>query len=163
MQGRRVAGAGAILWGPPGPDGEWHIVARAVVALLGVVHAQTVEAEGCAAALDLLALCGATLRAARVIGDTLAVVRYSAAQGRLRRPRAQQVIDSGDENTAMTAMAQGAATLAARLHAEGRIHGLLALARGVLVAVFVNIPRCRGPISSCGLRELGARLPTIQT
>jgi len=39
----------------------------------------------------------------------------------------QAVIDSGDENTAMTIMATGAATLAARLHAEGRIHGLLAL------------------------------------
>jgi uncharacterized protein (UPF0261 family) len=39
----------------------------------------------------------------------------------------QQLIESGDENTAMTLMAQGAATLAARLHAEGRIHGLLAL------------------------------------
>ena len=39
----------------------------------------------------------------------------------------QAVIDSGDENSAMTLMAQGAAALAARLHAEDRIHGLLAL------------------------------------
>jgi len=39
----------------------------------------------------------------------------------------QAVMDSGDENTAMQAMAQGAALTAARLHAEGRIHGLLAL------------------------------------
>ena len=39
----------------------------------------------------------------------------------------QAVIDSGDENTAMTLMARGAAAIAARLHAEGRIHGLLAL------------------------------------
>lgn len=39
----------------------------------------------------------------------------------------QQVIDSGDENRAMTSMSQGAATLAARLHAQGRVHGLLAL------------------------------------
>jgi uncharacterized protein (UPF0261 family) len=39
----------------------------------------------------------------------------------------QGVIDSGDENTAMTLMAQGAAAIAARLHAEGRIHGFLAL------------------------------------
>lgn len=39
----------------------------------------------------------------------------------------QAVIDSGDENTAMTLMARGAAALASRLHAEGRIHGLLAL------------------------------------
>jgi len=33
----------------------------------------------------------------------------------------------GDENSAMTQMAQGASLLAARLHAEGRIDGLLAL------------------------------------
>jgi parallel beta-helix repeat protein len=39
----------------------------------------------------------------------------------------QAVMDSGDENTARQAMAQGAALTAARLHAEGRIHGLLAL------------------------------------
>lgn len=37
------------------------------------------------------------------------------------------VIDSGDENTAMTLMARGAATIASRLHDEGRIHGMLAL------------------------------------
>ena len=39
----------------------------------------------------------------------------------------QAVMDSGDENSAMTLMAQGAAALASRLHAQGRIHGLLAL------------------------------------
>jgi len=39
----------------------------------------------------------------------------------------QQVIDSGDENTSMTLMARGAAVLAAQLHAQGRIDGLLAL------------------------------------
>jgi uncharacterized protein (UPF0261 family) len=39
----------------------------------------------------------------------------------------QAVIDSGDENSAMTLMARGAAALAAQLQAEGRIHGLLAL------------------------------------
>ena len=39
----------------------------------------------------------------------------------------QAVIASGDENGAMTLMARGAAAIAARLHAEGRVHGLLAL------------------------------------
>ncbi len=39
----------------------------------------------------------------------------------------QAVVDSGDENTAMTLMAQGAAALAVKLHGEGRIDGLLAL------------------------------------
>ena len=55
-------------------------------------HAQTAEAVGCAAALDLVAQCGATLRAARIIGDNLAVVRYGDAQGRLRRPQMQQIL-----------------------------------------------------------------------
>lgn len=39
----------------------------------------------------------------------------------------QQVVDSGDENSAMTLMARGASALAQRLFAQGRIHGLLAL------------------------------------
>ena len=39
----------------------------------------------------------------------------------------QAVIDSGDENSAMTLMAQGASAIASRLHADGRIHGMLAL------------------------------------
>jgi len=39
----------------------------------------------------------------------------------------QQLIDRGDENGAMARMAQGAAAIAARLHGDGRIHGLLAL------------------------------------
>ncbi|WP_395345880.1 Tm-1-like ATP-binding domain-containing protein [Variovorax sp. UC122_21] len=38
-----------------------------------------------------------------------------------------EVAASGDENSAMTLMARGAAKLAARWHAEGRIDGLLAL------------------------------------
>ncbi len=39
----------------------------------------------------------------------------------------QALIDSGDENTAMTLMARGASAIASRLHSEGRIHGMLAL------------------------------------
>ena len=39
----------------------------------------------------------------------------------------QAVKDSGDENSAMTLMAQGASAIASRLHSAGRIHGLLAL------------------------------------
>ncbi len=39
----------------------------------------------------------------------------------------QAAIDSGDENTAMQIMARGAAALCARLHAEGRIDGMIAL------------------------------------
>ena len=39
----------------------------------------------------------------------------------------QTAIDSGDENIAMQIMAQGAATLARQLHAEGRIDGVIVL------------------------------------
>ena len=39
----------------------------------------------------------------------------------------QQIIDSGDENTSMTLMAQGAVAIATRLRAEHRIDGMLAL------------------------------------
>ena len=39
----------------------------------------------------------------------------------------QAVVDSGDENAAMTLMARGAAVIASRLHAQGQIQGLLAL------------------------------------
>ncbi len=39
----------------------------------------------------------------------------------------QAIKASGSENTAMTIMARGAATLAAQVHERGRIHGLLAL------------------------------------
>ena len=39
----------------------------------------------------------------------------------------QEAIDCGDENTAMQIMATGGALVAARLHAEGRIDGLLVL------------------------------------
>jgi len=39
----------------------------------------------------------------------------------------QQVADSGDENTSMTLMARGAATLARRALAQGRFDGMLAL------------------------------------
>jgi len=39
----------------------------------------------------------------------------------------QQVMDSGDENSAMALMAQGASALALKLHTEGRLDGLLVL------------------------------------
>lgn len=39
----------------------------------------------------------------------------------------QQVIDSGDENSAMALMAQGASALSVQLHRAGRMNGLLAL------------------------------------
>ena len=61
----------------------------------------------------------------------------------------QAVRDSGDENSAMTLMAQGAAIIASRLHAQGRIHGLLALggtmgtdlALDVAAALPIGVPK----------------------
>jgi len=57
---------------------------------------------------------------------------------------------SGDENTAMTSMAKGAATIAARLRTEGRIDGMLALggtmgtdlALDVAAALPLGVPKC---------------------
>ena len=84
--GGRVAGAGAILWGPVGLDGRRPQLARTVLALPGVPHAQEAEAGGCGEGLDLLlAHRTATMRRVLVSGDNLAVVRYCAGTGRLRR------------------------------------------------------------------------------
>ena len=57
-----------------------------MVALPEVPHAQEAEAAGCGAALDLLLQQGRRLpRRAIISGDNLAVVRYGAGLGRLRR------------------------------------------------------------------------------
>ena len=81
---RKVAGAGATLWYFP-PDGEApRHLASTVVALPGCDNAQVAEATACRAALALLTYTNGR-RAARVIGDNLAVVRYGAGTGRFQR------------------------------------------------------------------------------
>ena len=82
----RVAGAGAVLWGLPAADGCRPALARTVVALPAVPFAQEAEAAGCGAALRLL-LDHAPVghRRAIVSGDNLAVVRYGAGAGRLKK------------------------------------------------------------------------------
>ena len=65
------------------------------MALPGTSCSQTAEAWGCRLAIDLLRACRATCRQVRVSGDNLAVVRFCAAQGRLRRPDMQAVIEPG--------------------------------------------------------------------
>ena len=81
----KVGGAGATLWHHP-PDGAAPIlVASCVVALPGVNNAQVAEACGCRAALALLASTRDLGRAARVVGDNLAVIRYGAGTGRFKR------------------------------------------------------------------------------
>ena len=81
---RKVAGAGATLWHFPPDGGEPQLLASTVVALPGCDNAQVAEATGCRAALALLAHTHGR-RAARVVGDNLAVVRYGAGTGRFQR------------------------------------------------------------------------------
>lgn len=75
----------------------------------------------------------------------IAAENVAAAAGTTRAALAR----AGDENTAMTAMASGAARLAAGLQAEGRIHGMVALggtmgtdlALDVAAALPVGVPK----------------------
>ena len=93
VRGHRVAGAGAVLWGIEPSTGIAALMAEALVALPGVRCSQTAEAWGARAALDLLRQTSATRRCARVCGDNLAVVRFGAAHGRLRRPEVQCILE----------------------------------------------------------------------
>ena len=87
-----VAGAGAALWGPLNLHGYRTLLARATIALPAETSAQIAEAWGCRVALDLLLQVLADDRSARVSGDNLAVVRFCADQGRLRRPSMQAAL-----------------------------------------------------------------------
>ena len=91
--GRRVAGAGAILWGPAAADGARQPVARAVAALPAVSHTPEAEAWGCRIALELLAAAQPAIRHARVVGDCINVVRYGAGESRMRRQAVQSLLE----------------------------------------------------------------------
>ena len=56
----------------------------------------------------------------------------------------QTAIASGDENTAMQIMARGASIQTARLHAEGKIDGMIAMG-GTMGTDLSHISRSRGP------------------
>ena len=92
VAGRRVSGAGAMLWGPACQDGSTAVLARATVALPDVQLPSVAEAWGCRVGLELMMGCDPSLRACRVVGDNLAVVRYCAGHGCLRRPEVQAVL-----------------------------------------------------------------------
>ena len=92
IDGHRVAGAAAVLWGPPAEGGDRPAVARTRLALPQEPHAQLAEAEGCGAALRLLRRLDPMHRAARVVGDNLAVLQFGAGLGRLRRPAMHSAI-----------------------------------------------------------------------
>ena len=93
VRGRRVAGAGAVLWSIEPSTGVVVLVADSLIALPGVQCSQTAEAWGACAALDLLGRTSSARRCARVCGDNLAVVRFGASQGRLRRPEVQCILE----------------------------------------------------------------------
>lgn len=63
-----------------------------------------------------------------VLGDPMQPTDISKHEvARAAGKTIQDAIDAGDENLAMQIMAKGAATLTARLHAEGRIDGMVGL------------------------------------
>ena len=90
-----AAGAGATLWAYHLLGGPPTCIARAAVALPWDASAQVAEAVGCRTALALLAELRPRTRAARVVGDNLAVVRYCAGSARLRRPELQAHLEVG--------------------------------------------------------------------
>ena len=81
----KVAGAGATLWRHDAAGRSPEQIASIVVALPDVSDSQVAEATGCRAALASLANVTTDVRAARVVGDNLAVVRYGAGTGRFQR------------------------------------------------------------------------------
>lgn len=85
-----------------------------------------------------------------VLGDPPSPTDYSKHDvARAAGVTIQQVIDSGDENTAMQLMALGASRLAAQLHQAGKFDGLLAiggsmatdLALDVALALPLGVPK----------------------
>ena len=54
VNGRRVAGAGAVLWMVDGSAGGMRMIAKAVIGLPGEAHAQVVEAYGRRVGLRML-------------------------------------------------------------------------------------------------------------
>ena len=93
VNGRRVAGVGAVLWMIDGSTGGMRMIARAVIGLPGEAHAQVAEAYGCRVGLRMLMGTQCRIRAARVAGDNLNVVRYCASEGRIRRPHIQELLE----------------------------------------------------------------------
>ena len=71
VNGRRVAGAGAIVWVATERVGGRAMAARAVIGLPGEAHAQVAEACGCRVGLQMVMDTQSRLRAARVAGGNL--------------------------------------------------------------------------------------------
>ncbi len=74
-----LCGSG-LGWGPP------QCVARAFLAAPFIRNAQLAEAAGGRLAMDLVRLCGASMKIARIAGDNLQAVRFCAGTSRLHAP-----------------------------------------------------------------------------
>ncbi|MDE2362207.1 MAG: Tm-1-like ATP-binding domain-containing protein [Hyphomicrobiales bacterium] len=98
------------------------------------------EAGGAAVFMDVGVLAGGAY-APEISNEEVAAAAGATLEG---------VKNSGDENSAMALMAEGAAIIAARLHAQGRIDGMLALggtmgtdlALDVAAALPLGVPKC---------------------
>ncbi|MEY3888836.1 MAG: hypothetical protein RL650_2928 [Pseudomonadota bacterium] len=84
---------------------------------IGFMREQVLAAGGQSLIMDV-----GVLAKGRVVPD-IANTEVATAAG----TTLQQVMDSGDENSAMALMAQGASKLASQLQKAGRIDGLLVL------------------------------------
>ena len=90
----RVAGAAAVLWGPPCEGGR-RILQVGSLSLPEVTCADVAEAHAAALAMQLFAW--AVERGWRKVavhaGDNPLIQRYMASRGRILRPQVQRVID----------------------------------------------------------------------
>ena len=84
-----MAGAGAVLWTHSAAGAPPTRLASVTIATPWDAGAQTAEAIGRGAAFHLLASLSPPHRAARIVGDNLAVIRYCAGSARLRRTSMQ--------------------------------------------------------------------------
>lgn len=107
---------------------------------LAFLKAQIVEAGGAAIFMDVGVLAGGAL------APDVSNADVAAAAGATLR----EIVALGDENAAMAKMAEGAAAIARRLHADGEIDGMLALggtmgtdlALDVAAALPLGAPKC---------------------
>ena len=87
----RVAGAAAILWGPPNEHGERPRITTAFVALPAEGRSEIAEAWGARTAATAAA--GQANGGVAIAGDNPSVVRYCAGTGNLTSPNAHEVLD----------------------------------------------------------------------
>ena len=102
-------------------------VAPAIVLLVGTADTKSDEMAYLQARIRALGAVPLTMDVGVLAAGHAPVDISNAAVAQAAGSTIEAVISSGDENTAMSVMAQGAAAIAARLHLEGRIQGFLAL------------------------------------